>query len=125
MLAVVEQQMLLTNCCCCSSVITVYCANPLFLFRIFLIKISVAMNTWHLQAIFYLDCIRFAKIGNDSGDPSDSRSDSTMKKTPRVRHVFHSRKSEEYTLDLDSVFFIVESLLKSLGSPELLRNYAN
>ena len=43
------------------------------------------------------DCIRFAKIRNDSSDPSDS----TMKKTPRVRHVFHSRKSEEYTLDLD------------------------
>ena len=36
-----------------------------------------------------LDCIRFAKIRNDSGDPSYS----TMKKTPRVRHAFHSRKS--------------------------------
>ena len=65
-----------------------------------------------------MDCIRFAKIPNDSSDPSDS----TMKKTPRVRHAFHSRKSEEYTLDLDRLyprcFFIVESLLESLGSPE-------
>ena len=33
------------------------------------------------------DCIRFAKIHNDSGDPSDSRSVSTMKKTPRVRPI--------------------------------------
>ena len=33
------------------------------------------------------DCIRFAKIRNNSGDPSDSRSDSTMKKTPRVRPI--------------------------------------
>ena len=49
---------------------------------------------------FVSDCIRFAKFRNDSSDPSDS-SDSIMKKTPRVRHAFHSRKSEEYTLDLD------------------------
>ena len=33
------------------------------------------------------DCIRFAKIRNDSGDPSYSRSNSTMKKTPRVRPI--------------------------------------
>ena len=32
------------------------------------------------NGICVLDCIRFAKIRNDSGDPSDSRSDSTMKK---------------------------------------------
>ena len=63
----------------------------------------------YCQAIFHLlslhhgvslqiqDCIRFAKIRNDSSDPSDS----TMKKTQRVRHAFHSRKSEEYTFDLD------------------------
>ena len=44
-----------------------------------------------------LDCILFAKFRNDSSDPSDS----TMKKTPQIRHAFHSRKSEEYTLDLD------------------------
>ena len=36
------------------------------------------------------DCIRFAKIRNDSSDPSDS----TMKKTKGVRHAFHSRKSD-------------------------------
>ena len=52
----------------------------------------------------HMDCIRFAKIRNDSTDPSNSRSDSTMKKTLQVRHAFHSRKSEEYTLDLDRLY---------------------
>ena len=35
----------------------------------------------HAFSRCHSDCIRFAKIRNDSGDPSDSRSHSTMKKT--------------------------------------------
>ena len=42
-------------------------------------------------ALKHLDCIRFAKIRNDSGDPSDSRSDSTMKKTHSEYDLSRSR----------------------------------
>ena len=60
-------------------------------------------------------CIRFAKIRNDSSDPSDS----TMKKTPRVRHSFHSRKIEEYNLALDKSYS--RSFFHSRVTPRVTR----
>ena len=62
---------------------------------------SVGLKGGDVSEEEQIDCIRFVKIGYDSSDPSDSRSDTTMKKTPRIWHAFHIRKSEEYTLDLD------------------------
>ena len=62
-----------------------------------------------------LDCIRFAKFRNDSSDTSDL----TMKKTPQVRHVFHSRKSEEYTLDLDRSYSLC--FFRSRVTPRVTR----
>ena len=55
------------------------------------------------------DCIRFAKIGNDSGDPSDSRSDSTMKKniasTTYLGQEYTHHFFESETRVILSVFF--------------------
>ena len=65
------------------SSVYVYC---LLMYNIFVFDIQKLFHSLSLYS-----------IRNDSSDPSDS----TMKKTPRVRHTFHSRKSEEYTLDLD------------------------
>ena len=65
------------------------------------------------------DCIRFAKICNNSGDPSDSRNDSTMKK--------HREYNTRFTLEKVRSILLTNTIgmIHDVISNELTSNFTS